>query len=106
MKPLPSSLREKKRYIAFRVMGQGISLQKAKNAIMGRLLRFIGEIGMAKAGIMFLKDWKDNKGIMKVAASEADKVKASLALVKEITVKSVGVSGTLEKARLKYLNGE
>ncbi len=110
MKPLLPSLREKKRYIAFEVMSQGTSLAEAKTAILSRMATFLGEYGMAKAGVIFLKDWKGNKGIFRVASPEVDKAKAALALVKEIngkkaSVRSLGTSGTLEKLRSKYLNG-
>lgn len=110
MKPLQPSLREKKRYIAFEVMAEGISREDAAKAIFGRLSRYLGEVGMAKAGIIMLPDWNGHRSIMRVAASEVDAAKAGLALLKEAggkaaAARSIGVSGTLEKARSKYMNG-
>ncbi len=63
---------------------------------------------MAKAGIMFLKDWEKNRGIIKMSHKEVDSVKAALTIVKDVSgnkaiVKSLGLSGILEKARARYL---
>ena len=103
------TLREKKRYLVYKVVSEEtVSRADAETAIKQVLKQFMGDLGMAKAGVMFLKDWKESKGIMKISHKETDTVKAGLALVKEINgkkaiVKSVGLSGILDKARSKYL---
>ncbi|RME54648.1 ribonuclease P protein component 2 [Candidatus Woesearchaeota archaeon] len=85
-----------------------INKNDAEKVIIQTIKQFLGEYGMAKANMKFMKDWVNNKGIIKVNNKETPKVKAALTLIKEINdekaiVKSVGVSGTLNKARLKYL---
>lgn len=108
LRPLLPSLREKKRYIAFEVQTEGqIGLEQAKKSIEQSMKGFLGDLGVGRAGVLFLNDWKQNKGIIKVNTKYVDEVKASLALVQEIAqhkaiVKSIGVSGALEKIRSSY----
>jgi len=103
------TLREKKRYLVYEVIADKEVLRNdAEIAIKQALQQFLGDYGMAKAGVIFLKDWKNQRGIMKISHKETDKVRAGLILVKEINkekaiVKSIGLSGILEKTRLKYL---
>ncbi len=105
LKAILPSMREKKRYVAFEVEKPAkASLAEAKSAIMGSAKDFLGELGMAKAGILFLKDWNDQKGIMRVNSKYANHAKAVLALVKEVDgkkakIKSVAVSGVVNKIR-------
>ena len=105
LKPLLPSLREKKRYIAFEVQTDSpISFEDAKKCIEQSMQKFLGDFGMAKAGVLFLKDWKNNRGIMRVDAKYTDATKASLALVKELNnrkaiIQSIKVSGVLDKIR-------
>ena len=99
------SLREKKRYIAFKVVSnQEIKSGDAKKGIEATMRCFLGDLGMAKVGILFLKDWKNNTGIMRVNTKYVDEAKAGLALVqkineKKVIVKSVHVSGMIDKVR-------
>ena len=113
IRPMLPSLREKKRYLAFEV----ISNQKVENfkevseAITGSASMFLGQLGMAKAGMIILKDkWNKSiqRGIMRVDHKHIDNLKASLTFIekigdKEAIVKSVGVSGILKKAENNYL---
>jgi len=108
VKPLLPSLREKKRYVAFEVQAaHAIEFALAKKSVEESLQGFLGTLGMAKAGVLFLNDWKKNRGIMKVNTQYVNEVKAALALVQEIAgekeiIRSVGVSGSLEKIRSLY----
>jgi ribonuclease P/MRP protein subunit POP5 len=105
LKPLSPSLREKKRYIAFFVESKHeITLAQAKASVMESMHQLIGDLGVSKAGVLFLSDWKDNIGIMRVNTKSVDEAKASLALIKEVNekkaiVKSVKVSGVLNSIR-------
>ena len=97
-------MREKKRYIAFEVLSDNpISPKAAYEAIFSELQRFLGEFGMAKAGVIPLKDWERNKGILRVANKEVDTVKSAMMLAKGkgFAFKSIAVSGSLEKLRSK-----
>lgn len=108
LKPLIPSLREKKRYIAYQVAAEArVSKEAAQKAIQASVKQFVGDLGSAQAGIMFLKDWKENTGIMRVSTKSVDQVKAALALVKEVNgsqakISSVGMSGVVDKVRKSY----
>lgn len=109
MKPkiLLPSLKEKKRYLAFELVSEDrIAFEKVKQAIKMEMHNLIGDIGMAKAGLMFLDDWKNNKGILRINNKSVNEAKAALTMIKEIDdkkaiVKSIGVSGILNKLRQK-----
>lgn len=83
------------------------------NAIWDKTKEFIGELGIARAGIWLLPDKWDSKkqtGIIKVNNKHVDEIKASLTLVKKIDNKDViirsrGVSGILKKAESKFIAG-
>jgi len=65
--------------------------------------RFIGELGMGKAGVSVLRN-DGFKGILRVNHDYVDEVKTALALVnnynnKEIKIESTKVSGVLKKLK-------
>jgi ribonuclease P/MRP protein subunit POP5 len=106
LKPMLPTLREKKRYLVFEVESEKKTNQKGcTDAISASMSKFLGELGMARAGIKFLPDWKNSKGIMRISHKEVDNVKAALSLVTDIggraKVSTVFVSGVLDKARKK-----
>lgn len=112
IKAVLPSLREKKRYLVFEITSKKDikSFSEVSNLIWQSLFSFLGEIETAKAGIWVLPDkWnpKKQKGIIKVNNNYLDKLKTALALIKNfkkqhIVVKSVGVSGMINKAEKKY----
>jgi len=70
----------------------------------------MGGLGMARAGVMIMNEFKNNKGIVKVNNKYLNELHASLLLIEQIegkkaSVESVGVSGLLNKAR-KYFGME
>lgn len=74
------------------------------------ILKFLGELGYGKAGVMVMEDWQDNKGIIKVNTKFLDHVKTALTMVEnvgnqKVIVKTIGVSGILNKAKNKFLKG-
>jgi len=113
VKPLLPSLREKKRYLVFQVISKSPikSSQKIIKSIYSEYLKFLGELGFAKAAPMFLNDKynsKSQKGIIKINNKYINHLKAVLTLVKkidrqDIIISSVGVSGILNKAEKRYL---
>ena len=109
MKPLLPSLREKKRYVVFKIIGKNIDRKKAEKEIYENLLKFLGEFGVAKANIKIIRNtWKNNMGIIKVNVKHLNETKTSLGLIKKIDNKKVivdvvGVSGILKKAKQKFL---
>jgi len=110
LKPLLPSLKEKKRYITFEVLSdKEISQEEAYRSIEHNGREYLGSLGLSKASFLPLGIWKNNKGIIKIAHKEADNMKASLTLIKHINqknvvIRSLGVSGVLNKAKM-YLGG-
>lgn len=110
LKPILPSLREKKRYLAYEVISKNkVSFESLQKAIMSAALKVLGQLGVAKAGIIILKDkWKNNRGLIRVAHKHVDNLRTTLMFVdkvdnEEVIIRSVGVSGILKKARNKYL---
>lgn len=108
-KPILPSLKEKRRYLVFEVISASqIAFSDVREGILNELTALIGRLGMAKANISFMDDWKNNKGIIKVNNRYLDYVKASFVSLKKISkreaiIRSIGVSGLLNKARAKYI---
>lgn len=110
-KPLLPSLREKKRYIVFELSSEkNIPLDLAKDTINKEAESFLGKLTLAKAGLIFLDDWKAQRGIIKINNKYEDHIKAVFTQINKIQnqnvlFKSVGISGILNKARKKYFGG-
>ena len=113
IKSLLPSLRERKRYLAYEVVS-GIKFNDAlhvNKAIVEAAKEFLGNLGMARAGIITMSDqWNADaqRGLIRVNNKQVDELKASLAFVRSIdgndaVVRSVGASGILKKSRQKYL---
>ena len=109
MKPILPTLRENNRYLVYKVnCDVKIALEQVKEAINKACLKLMGEIAMAKANVYVMKDFKNNKGIVKVNNKYLNELHASLLFVDNINgrkanVESVGVSGTIKKAREKFM---
>ena len=79
------------------------------DAIMSSSKEFVGNLGLARAGIQILKYNKAlQRGLIRVNHKHVDELKSSLTFIekidnKEVIVKSVGVSGMLNKAEERYL---
>ncbi len=112
LKQVLPSLREKKRYVAFEVQSKAsITRATAKKAITEKMQEFIGTLGMANAGLQFLPDWENNKGIYRVNTKYISHSKACLALMKtvdnkKVIVKSLATTGVINKIRKKYFTKE
>ncbi len=114
LKPILPSLREKKRYLVFEVISKEkmTDIKPVSSAIYNNLLKLVGQLGAAKAGIMILNNkWNSNtqRGIIKVGHKHADTLKAALVFINKIDdhdaiFRSLGVSGILRKAENNYLN--
>lgn len=108
LKPLSPTLREKKRYIAFEVLTESVvTLADVVKSIKNVMRGFLGDLTMARLGVLFLKDWKNHRGIIRVATPYVDEVRATLVLVQEVAqqkavVRSLAVSGTVNKIRGTY----
>ena len=106
LKPLPSTLREKSRYIVLEFEGEGnFSKKDVSKELWNTVLKFLGELKASELNLWII-DWdrKQGRGIIKVTHSSLDEMRASIALIKEINgikvlPKIISVSGTLKKAR-------
>lgn len=107
-----SSLREKKRYLAYKVMSfedEPIShnvIRESEEEITKNFLTLFGEFGYSRAGMIFVKDIdhqenQKDKGIIKINRKYVKHLKACLALTKwrGFSVKSKIVSGSLHNVK-------
>ncbi len=107
LKLLPS-LREKRHYLVLIINDKKLNNKKIKEIINKAILNFIGVLGYAKAGPLFVEMGQTGKRktdenfyvILSVTTKHVDVVRASLALT---NVKCIGVSGTIKKAKEKFL---
>ena len=101
------SLKEKKRYIVFEIKGEHkIDFNDVKKEIDTKMLKFLGELGYGKAGLMIVEG-NGNKGIIKVNNKHVDEARTALALVKDlndekVVIQTLGVSGILKKAKERW----
>jgi len=101
IKPLSPSLREKKRYLVYEITSkEKITKNQATTMLKSAIKRYIGELGLAKAGIIYL-DYKNNKGILRMNNKEVNNVKAALSLIDNMIFKTIYTTGLLNKARKK-----
>ena len=113
LKSLMPSLKEKKRYVVFEIISiKPISdFKEIYRAIWQKSNEFLGRIETAKAGLWVLPDkWNEKKqrGIIKVNNKYIDKIKAVFTMITEaekqkIIIRSIGVSGMLNKAEQKFM---
>ncbi len=105
VRSLLSSLRDKKRYVVYSVATPApVSVQETQEAVRDACQTLLGTYGMAKANLLFLEDWKDQKGILRVNRAYVDYIKSAFLFIRTIaghpaTVSSVTVSGILARAR-------
>ncbi len=112
LQTLPSSLREKQRYIIFEILSDDTpDLGAFVNTAWDTMLDLLGERGVAQAQPWILKDLYDvdqQKGGIRVHKDHVEDVRAALTLITEIdrtpvTVHVLGVTGTMDSAEEKYL---
>ena len=103
---LKPSLKQKKRYVLFEIQAaKAFSLPEVAEAIEASLQRFLGELGLAKASPMLVKEkWNEKKQrlVIKVNHNYVDELKSAVILNKKIKntpvlIRSIVVSGTLKK---------
>ncbi|WP_456472809.1 Rpp14/Pop5 family protein [Methanocaldococcus sp.] len=109
LKPLPPTLREKKRYIAIKILYDGeIKERELINLIREASLNFYGCWGTSKAN-PWLVYFNYPYAIIRCQRDNVDFVRSSLILIREfkdkpINIICLGVSGTIRKAKIKFLN--
>jgi ribonuclease P/MRP protein subunit POP5 len=113
MKRLPPTLREKKRYVAFKLHSdEQISKDELRKAVWTWSLSLLGEIQASALSLWVLDLDEENQIGFLVCRNEALwKIKAVLGLIGEINGKRAhvcvtGVSGTIKALKRKFLNTE
>lgn len=102
MKPYPPTLREKRRYIKFKVVGNK-GEKPVIDALNRAVLSLFGEDGYARANFSII-EYANGKGICRCTHNWLDNVLVTLAFIREIDKKPakievLEVSGTLKKTR-------
>jgi ribonuclease P/MRP protein subunit POP5 len=108
---LSSTLRERRRYMAFQVVTKTeIPPSDIAGAIWHSILNLLGELGTAQAEVWLVKsvyDEKNRMGLVRCSHTAVEHVRTALALVSRIgdapvTIKVIGISGTISAAKKKY----
>jgi RNase P/RNase MRP subunit POP5 len=106
LKIIPSTARERKRYLLVKIeSSDSIDRRDLENAILNSCLQFLGELGVARAGIIVMSDTYDGKKvIVKTGHKFVDETKSAISLIKSIGNKKVRlstikVSGSLLKLK-------
>lgn len=110
MKPIPPTLRPKKRYIAFKVFSSGVVTKKdVIDAILSEAVSLFGEIRTADFGLWILEFNKEQRtGFLVCNHRCKEEVVSSLTLIgsikrQKVSFQVVGVSGTIKSLKRKFL---
>jgi ribonuclease P/MRP protein subunit POP5 len=111
MKRMPPSLRERKRYIAFKLEGdEPFSRDQVVREIWNQTLGFLGENQASELNLWVLDFDEDRQeGFLTCSHKGVGKVKACLGLVgmvdnNKAQIQVLGVSGTIKALKRKFLN--
>ncbi len=108
MKLLKPTLRQRKRYITFKVISNNtITYDEVKDATEKKLLSLIGEKGVSESSMRLIKNlWneKEKKGVLRTVPKYVNEVKTAQSLIrkigrKNVIIKSGKVFGTLRKIK-------
>ena len=107
LKPLRPSMRSRRRYLVFELISDSsFSKDQLIRALNRTGLHFLGERGYSSLKLSLLV-FENNRGIIRFMYKKRQSVKAILALLTEIDgtniiARTLGVSGTIKKAREKW----
>jgi ribonuclease P/MRP protein subunit POP5 len=105
LRVLPASLRERKRYILFKVIAEApIEYSDLEAAVWNTMLDFLGEYGVSKTSVWLMKerwDGKEQTCIIRCNHLSVPQVIASLGLITRlgdvrVVIKILKVSGTIK----------
>lgn len=109
LKILSSTLREKERYISFRVITEEpIEYSDLESGIWSTLLEFYGEFGVSQLSVWLVKNlWDQDKqiGVIRCNNKSVEKIIAGLGFISRIgesriNFKIMKVSGTIKGLKL------
>ncbi len=110
-KTLPSSLRDKKRYVVFRVVSDASPDPDAlAEMIYETAMELFGEVGMAKGNLWVMKRMYDAEkkiGMVRCSPGFVEECRLILSSVTQIDevrciLNVLGVTGTIRTAKIKY----
>jgi ribonuclease P/MRP protein subunit POP5 len=111
MKPVPPTLRAKKRYIAFSVHSEGqVSKKDVTTAILRETVRFYGELMVSDFGLWIMEfDEEKGTGFLVCNRRFQGEMIAGLALIdiverEKASFHVLGASGTIKALKRKFLN--
>ncbi|MBS3113331.1 hypothetical protein J4418_04585 [Candidatus Woesearchaeota archaeon] len=113
MKRLLPCLREKKRYLVFKVLSNTkMPIIDVLREIKNEIVSYFGQKGLADAGVQILKETYDiekQSGIIRVGNKYVNQLKTALMLItmineKPVLIKSITVSGIIDKAKKQMIN--
>jgi len=109
-KTLPPTLRDKRRYVAFRVIGErSLKREEVKKAIGRAALETLGVVGTAKAAPWLVEfNEETQEGIIQVNREHVEDVRFAVTLIRNVggsrvIFRTLGVSGTMKRLRKKFL---
>lgn len=111
-KTLPSSYREKKRYLIFEILAEEeVGFEELIKAIYNSAISLTGVLRFAKTNFKFINDLYDrNKHtfVIRCLPTDVEVMRLAMALISEIDgkticIRSLGISGTIKSASSKYL---
>ncbi len=109
MKILPSSLREKKRYLAFEVVceSEPVDRKALLDEVFFATQTLVGDAGSSEIGYRLI-DFNGTRGIMRVSLMGVEDARAAMATVCSIkgsraAIRVLGISGTIRGAIEKYM---
>ena len=112
MKILPSSLREKKRYLAFEVTceSEPVDRKALLDEIFFATQTLVGDTGSSEIGYRLI-DFNGSQGIMRVNLNAVESARAAMGAVCAIkggraSIRVLGVAGTIRAAIEKYIPSE
>jgi RNase P/RNase MRP subunit POP5 len=105
-KPLLPTLRTKKRYFVYEVIGSGeIMHNDVLKKINESYKNCFGVFGLSEAGIMDTRVFGKNRGIIKINHNCLEKLRISVSMIPDMVVQIVYVSGILKKAKIMLKGG-
>ena len=96
----------RKRYILYELVSEAqIDLGEFKKTFLDLSLKLLGEIDFKNANLLILETEHKNKGIIRCSHKYVDKVKFTLAMIKEINGQKIIAQSLKTSGTLKSLKG-
>ncbi len=108
MKNIPSSMRERKRYISFEVLSaEKIDRNELINEIWSSSSSLLGDVGASLCDLWVL-DFDGRRGILRCAHDKTAMVRAALATINSVHgirvgIRVLGTSGTVKSITEKFM---